>query len=352
MRNFKLPYTTTSRVTGAMIVMWTCFLLFSAQFTVGLSNTVVRTHCPTNCSCTNEDYAGDFTAGPSLTVDCQAGADVDDEQLADQFDLLLSSNQTYGHLTSLSIINSSLMHVPCSACRLTTLVHLRLDHNRLTRLPDNCLSNLSNLAWFSAHDNAIETLQDGVFDGLSKLQYLDINRNRIRTIGLSVFATSSNLSSLFNIQLSENDLTSLEPWVYDRGIIGSFERMVFVNLSYNEISKFTNKMGFHAELCYRKIPYAVIDLHNNNVNHLSDIYNGWQLSITQIISCYRIERGVLNFQIPLGGKNIPCDCVNYHFYRLIALANLPNDVFLIVSCNLTGSTDGNVKYCGRLRHGS
>ena len=138
-----------------MNAMWTCLLLFSAQFTVGLSNTVVWTACPTNCRCTNKDYAGYVTSSSGLAVDCQAGADVDDEELSDQLDLLLSSNQTYGHLTSLSIINSSLTHVPRSVCRLTTLTDLRLDYNRLTRLPDNCLSNLSNLVSFSAHDNAI-----------------------------------------------------------------------------------------------------------------------------------------------------------------------------------------------------
>ena len=321
-----------------MNVMWICLLLYT-QLTVGLSNTVVWTACPTNCRCTNKDYAG-YVTSSGLTVDCQAGADVDDEELSDQLDLLLSSNQTYGHLTSLSIINSSLTHVPRSVCRLTTLTHLHLDYNRLTRLPDNCLSNLSNLVSFSAHDNAIEALQDGLFDGLTKLRYLDLNRNGIRTIGLSVFATSSNLSSLFNIQLSENDLKSLEPWMYDRGIIGSFERMVVINLSYNKISKFTNKMGFHSGLCYRKVPYFFTDLQNNNLNHFADIFNGWQLSFTQLLSCSRIEGGLANFRISLDGKNIPCDCANYHYYGFIALENLPNDILLKLRCNLTDPLTG------------
>jgi len=121
---------------------------------------------------------------------------------------------------------------------------------------------------FSAHDNAVEMLQNGVFDGLTKLQYLDLNRNRISSIGLSVFATSSNLPSLFTIKLSENNLTSLEPWVYDRGIIGSFRKIVHINLTYNKISKFTNRMGFYAEQCLIKIPYAHVFLENNTLNIL------------------------------------------------------------------------------------
>ena len=187
------------------------------------------TQCPTNCRCT-----GDLTSAYTyLTVDCQGHPDVDPGQLSDQHDSLLSSNLTYGRLSSLRIINSPLTHVPRSVCRLTTLTELYLDHNRLIELPD-CLSNLSNLIRFSASDNAILTLQDGVFDGLRNLYRLDLSRNRISSIGLSVFATSSHLSNLFYISLSQNNLTSLEPWFYDRGIIGSPSFKVWINVTHNK----------------------------------------------------------------------------------------------------------------------
>ena len=302
--------------------VWTCLLLSNllyAQFAAGLSNTVIREHCPTNCSCTTGGHDSS-----SLTVDCHARKDIDHKQLAghlstmnddsyDELDLLLSSNRTYGHLTSLRIIKSPLTHVPHSICRLTTLTELHLDYNRLTRLPDNCLSNLSNLAQFSAHDNAIETLQDGVFDGLTKLEYLDLSRNRMRSIGLSVFATSSDLSSLFTIKLSENDLTSLEPWFYDRGIIsGSYYfKKVSINLTHNRISQFTNKMGFHSNLCYGKTPYVHVYLQNNHIKYLADIYNGWKLRR----SCYKVDQlGMLNFRLWIDDNDIACDCVNYEYF--------------------------------------
>jgi len=316
--------------------LWLCLLLSYVQFAVA-NSAVIRMLCPTNCSCTT----GDEASG-RLSVDCRARTDV--HQLADQVDSLLSSNLTNElHLTSLSITNSPLTLVLPSICRLTTLTRLYLDYNHITRLPDNCLSNLSNLVNFSAHDNAIETLQNGVFDGLTKLQYLSLNRNRISSIGLRVFATSSNMSSLFNIQLSENHLTYLEPWVIDRGMIGSFERKVRINLTHNKISKFTNRMGFYAGLCNNKIPFASVFLQNNSIKHFVDIINGWQLSITQLISCYRFStQDRLNFRIWTAGNDIACDCINYNVYRILALQNAPVPIDEVASsnCNLSNPVTG------------
>ena len=316
---------------------WLCSLLLYVQFAVFVlaNSAVIGTLCPTNCSCTTGDEASS-----RLSVDCWARRDVD--QLADQVDSLLSGGNMTNelHLTSLSITISPLTLVPPSICRLTTLTHLYLDYNQLTRLPDNCLSNLSNLTQFSAHDNAIETLQNGVFDGLTKLLYLSLNRNRISSIGLRVFATSSNLSSLFHIQLSENHLTYLEPWVYDRGTIGSFEKMVSINLTHNKISKFTNRMGFYARLCNKKTSFAYLFLQNNTIKHFADIINGWQLNITQLISCYRFDtQGRFNLEIWLAGNNIACNCINYNFYRIIALQNVPG-IDNIVRCNLSNPVTG------------
>jgi len=260
----------------------------------------------------------------------------------------LSSNWTHSHLASLSIINTPLTQIPRYVCRLTSLIDLHLDYNQLTQLPDNCLSNLSNLVRFSAHDNAIKTLQNGVFDGLTKLQYLDLNKNRISSIGLSVFATSSNLSSLLTIVLSENDLTSLEPWVYDRGIIGSFDRKVLVYLNRNKISKFTNKMGFYPGLCYRKIPFGQVDLRNNSIKHIMDIFTGWQLNIMELLICCKVKNGELNFGFYFKGNNIACDCISYGFFRLHVMlpvlqnVGLQNDIskFLNSHCYITDPLTG------------
>jgi len=166
------------------------------------------------------------------------------------------------------------------------------------------------------------------------MQYLELGKNRIDSIGLSVFATSSNLSNLFTIILSENKLTSLEPWIYDRGLIGSFERPVTIDLSINKISKFTNNMGNY-KLCSNKIPFEVLNLTYNNIKHFMDIINGWQLDIKQVLSCYKIVKNKLNIEI-LNDDNIPCDCVNYQHYVMLSLKNKPFDFRTMrLSCNFT-----------------
>ena len=303
-------------------MLLTCLLLLFTQFGVG---TTTGTQCPTNCSCTGDT---------SLVVDCRGLSDFDLKQLSDQLDSLLSSKVTYGRLTSLSIINSPLTHVPRSVCRLTTLTELYLDHNRLSGLPDNCLTNLKNLDNLTVSDNSILTLQDGVFDGLRKLYRLDLRRNRIGSIGLSVFATSSHLSNLFYISLSQNNLTSLEPWFYDRGIIGSFVNKVRIDLTHNKITKFTNNMGFSVLKCSRKIPFVNVYLSDNNVHYFEDILNGWQLDIAGLVGCLRMYNSQLNTFIIMKRNNILCDCVNYNAYFIMnGWQNLPRH-WKLVNCTL------------------
>ena len=266
--------------------------------------------CPPKCSCSMND------AATMLTMNCYEHPDTDREQLSDQIDLLLSL-LAYGQLrslTNLTIVNSPLRCVPRSVCRLTTLTHLTLDNNRLTRLPDNCLTNMSNLVVFSARNNTIETLQDGVFHGLTKLQYLDLTRNRIGSIGLSVFGKSSHLNNLFNILLSRNNLTSLEPWVFVRGLIGSFQRIVQIDLSHNAISKFTNKMGLTG-MCTNSIPFANVRLKYNNIDHFIDIFRGWKVDFKVALNCYIFSGGRLNLELSYYGNRIACDCVDYYFFK-------------------------------------
>jgi len=296
--------------------MWTSLLLLFAQFAFGMTlKTNIGKLCPLNCW----PWCG--YAATSLNVTCHGRQNVDHKEVSDRLNSLLSNNLAYSSLTSLSIINTPLTHIPSSVCRLTTLTHLQLDSNRLTQLPD-CLVNLSNLVWFSAHDNAIERLQDGVFQGLTNLQYLNLNRNRISSIGLSVFAMSSNLNNLFTIYLSENDLTSLEPWVYFRGIIGSYQKIVQIDLSHNKISNFTNKMGLEGA-CYNRTPFANMNL-RYNIQHYIDIFKGWNLDFKKVLDCYSVRENSINFVLKAVTieSNIPCDCVDYHLFKVRDLKTL------------------------------
>ena len=145
-----------------MKVSWLVHLIFlTVQFRAALSTV----NCPTNCTCI-PTCTGPCT---SLTVDCQGHQNIDREKFTQLLHSLLSSNQTYCHLRSLTIVHTPLTQVPRSICRLQTLTLLNLDNNQLTRLPDNCFSNLTALISFSASKNSITQLKDGLFDGLRNL---------------------------------------------------------------------------------------------------------------------------------------------------------------------------------------
>ena len=265
--------------------------------------------CPNGCRCT-----GGYPA-VSLSVDCQGRPDVDREQLSEQLDSLLSSNLTYGHLRSLRVINTPLTHVARSVCRLTTLTQLSLDHNRLTRLPDNCLTNLTALKLFTASHNYITELQDGLFDGLRKLLTLGLSNNRIMSIGLRVFNSSAMLTSLSVVDLEQNRIQSLEPWMYYVGRNRRQNRNYMkVDLSHNNISVFTNTMGLKVH-CGMKIMKLDLILDYNPIKHISDLLRGWNFNLTMKF-CLAPQTPRSSVELSLRRVYLECDCVDFDIYRI------------------------------------
>ena len=279
---------------------------------INLSTAITTPLCPSGCEC--------FGGAPatSLTVDCHGNPVVDRGQLSRQLDSLLSSNLSYGHLTTLSITRTPLTHVPRSVCRLTTLTQLHLDYNRLTRLPDNCFTNLTALTSLAASENNIAQLQDGIFDGLQKLVTLWLGDNRISSIGLRVFNGSAMLTSLRSVTLKGNRLQTLEPWFYYVGINGlRAGRKSYIDIGHNNISTFTNRMGWKAKCGMKKV-YVSLDLQYNHIRHVSDILHGWNMTILMYF-CLRSSRiHYNNFHIDIDyNKFMECDCVDFDIYKLV-----------------------------------
>jgi len=280
--------------------------------------------CPSRCECLGG------APDTSLTIHCHGDPDIDRGQLSQQIDSLLSSNLSHGHVTSLSITGTPLTHVPPSVCRLTTLTELHLDHNQLTHLPDNCLSNLTALTSLTASNNAITELQDGLFDGLHKLVTLNMSLNQISSIGLRVFNGSAMLTSLKEVYLTHNRLHTLEPWFYYVGINGQLNHESLVNLSHNNIRVFTNKMGWNAKCGMKKV-YVKLILNYNRLKHIMDILHGWNVNLITWICLYPHQFHELDIH---RNNFLECDCVDFSFYKM-SVAPYPSRTRFLreVHCN-------------------
>ena len=267
----------------------------------------------TNCSCT-----GCVPYTTAIVIDCRRHPYVDSDLLSEEIDSLLSSNVTFGHVTSLSIVNSTLTDVPRSVCRLTTLTQLHLYNNRLSRLPDNCFSCLTALTLLNAWGNGITELQDGLFDGLNRLQTLLLSHNRISSIGLRVFNSSAMLTSLREVQLRANRLTTLEPWPYWVGVNGYPDKAI-VDLRSNKIRAFTNVMGLSFRCGMKKMDLE-LGIGDNKIKHMSDLFNGWNLNITTLLCLGPIREGSPGFKVDISTNYLDCDCLDFKIHALLLFA--------------------------------
>jgi len=308
--------TSLSSSNRGMWIFWTSFGLF-----------LTATHavkCPQMCDCRYPSYQ-------QLKVDCRRRK-VNESTLAQELDQQLSDEELREGLTSLEISSTPLSQVPISVCQLRNMTTLKLDYNRLTRLPDNCFTSMQALQRLSARNNIITQLQDGLFDGLNSLTELNFEENQITSIGLRVFSNESDLVRLKQIYLKYNSLQSLDPWPIIRGFHGSKDSKVIINADDNPISNFTNNI--HWQFNRSMHSYAILHLWDNNIRYFTDMKVGWNLTYASGLFSF-IERHPLFEPDIQYSESYTCDCkdfflqtfqryfVNYDFLsRLVCSAPL------------------------------
>ena len=110
---------------------------------------------------------------------------------------------------------------------------------------------------------------------MSSLKSLNLAINRIATIGLNVFTAKAELVLLHDITLDSNELTYLEPWPFIRGqlVPGSV-----VSMEYNRIANFTNELGWSFRCGSRPYVNVELTLLGNAMIHLTDIFEGWNIT--------------------------------------------------------------------------
>jgi len=101
---------------------------------------------------------------------------------------------------------------------------------------------------------------------------LSLFKNAIAFVEPNVFDESSNLSSLSRIDLAYNQMTELEPWP----AIRAQHRPMSVSLRHNHITNFTNALRWRYN--YTSTKESTFDLHDNDMKHIIDIANGWNIN--------------------------------------------------------------------------
>jgi len=125
--------------------------------------------------------------------------------------------------------------------------------------------------------------------------------------------------SLRTIDLSHNNLTTIEPWPLIRGRYGTQESVVIVDLRYNRISTGTNDIHWQINCSKTHVNlYAYVQLGWNKIRHIMDIKEGWNFTFPQPYCLY--VHSVLAFIFE--GNPFACDCIDYPMYEFIKEAHL------------------------------
>ncbi|XP_022084419.1 uncharacterized protein LOC110975875 [Acanthaster planci] len=107
---------------------------------------------------------------------------------------------------------------------------LRLEHNRLTRLPADVFSGLSLLIQLTLYNNQIADIEDGAFRDLVRLRKLHLESNNISLLTNHTFEGVPNLEELI---LRNNRLSSLPS-----GVFSQVHSLVELDLAHNGIRDF------------------------------------------------------------------------------------------------------------------
>ncbi|XP_041978148.1 chaoptin-like [Aricia agestis] len=157
------------------------------------------------------------------------------------------------------------------------LRNLDLSYNRIGNLTKNSFANLSNLRYLSLAGNIIDSIEREAFSNLPKLEILELQSNNLTSLSLDSFYNISNQFIIFTLNISRNNIRTIEGEV--RFSINIFDgskndfhevpSVLFVGikswirqiiLSHNKISHISN------EAFGQSVYLEILDLHKNKIN--------------------------------------------------------------------------------------
>lgn len=226
---------------------------------------------------------------------------------------------------SVIITNNKLTSFPSNLCQFkSTLRILDISSNSLNdTITSSTLNCLTKLEFFNASSNLIRVIDVNAFN-LTSLIVLDLSKNLISFLPVNIF-TAAKTPNLRFILLKNNFLIDIDIWFV------FLPNLVRVDLSSNQISKFTNKLGYRPSLLARmNTSAAEINLKSNQITKFDDsVLSDYFLCVSNFDLAY-----FLNFLSPVVLDQNPLDCSCSSFNLLKQYQFLVNASLIKTSSNL------------------
>nr|AFC95889.1 toll-like receptor 22 [Siniperca chuatsi] len=266
--------------------------------------------------------------------------DISGLQMADDIKTLLESFNS--SLTSLRMneMKNRLTALINISCTIPTVSTLQLRRNKLKFIHSNLFQLCINITELDLTDNQIQQIQDEAFRFLQGLRILSLSRNKLP----SVPAATRNLPTLAELDLSRNNITSLECHDFANltklrhlslylNSISALKGCIFKDLIRLEVLKLQTNQIFKLNGAFKKYLTNLRQLHLNenkltainygefqglkslqnlslHENQISELQNGCFIGLTSLTD------------IKLQSNNIKINGINKCFNDLINLRRL------------------------------
>ena len=126
-----------------------------------------------------------------------------------------------------------------------------------------------------------------------------------------LFSNTSDLKSLTKLDLSSNELTTLQPWPMIRAqAVPGFS----VTFEFNKISIFRNDLGWRFK-CGEASIWLYLNLNRNRIQRLSDICDGWKFERFADVMCSITSSWYPTMHVTLYDNAFICDCKEFKYFR-------------------------------------
>ena len=257
--------------------------IFISIILLRVGNKVSSLNCPKNCEC----------KGGGIGLKChEADPSAVEEYLTSKRIKELSFTYSTISLRMWTLLYNS-----------SNIEHLDLSSNHLSEFPRNCFKQMNKMKTLTASNNNLKSLEDGIFDGLVSLERIFLIGNNISYIGVNVFTDVNLFKNLEHIDLSSNNLKSLDTWPLALGLRGT---KLTVNLGFNLISNLTNHLNFIIK-CPNNQSVQLL-LNDNKLTHLAQFFMSWAPTTDFVhTKCsYDSFKGIQTY-----GNKLACDCIDY-----------------------------------------